>query len=1073
MIELTKNLIKELEAEVMAVVDSYPVSSFEPDGPVRVRIQPKEIGDWLWISTTASISGRTWDPSTDRVKGDPYGASTYNYWVGISKTLPEEIEHKYELDEWALVRFVYDDQDTDIGVWGLHAGGYISEVKKDGTVIFHQVTNEAYQDVSPSTQTERKSTRLRLLNVEAPEDALQQLSSRNMSIRQQAASYLGHTKNQKFVQPLIELLDDKSYYVREKAVISLSLIGGQNTIEAIATKLEDIEPVQRLTKRKLVSIGTDVIDTVTTYLTHSEKIVRYSAIEILDKIGGSKAVGLLIRRIENPLEGDLAKIIPVLGRQSDLQAVEVLISLSNSEDEHIRYRTIDALYKLEDKKAISPLFKLLTHKDYYTREKALVTIESLGWIPKNRDEKALMYYARRDFEKLAKLHKTSMELIYKACEDYRSDMLKALYKIGYKFDNEILVKQVYLLLNEGQSYERDTPIDILVKIGDKTAIDALIECFCYDESKSIRSRAAKALGELGVPRAIEPILKKFISVAHNHFLFRTTRDSLKELSYKGLPVGKAVLLALSTELKHKESQSLTRLLELVKSIRIYKSDMEQLEELLPSIRKKTDDKKLSNFINKLQEAIKLNFSLSDPNPIIRGEAVEKLGKIHFQDAFSITFLLPLLNDEDPIVRRAAARTLGYIRNGTTQPLLETFHKGNRRTKISSLIALGYGDDPLARSEILEILQKSKDPIIIQNAIWAVSKFWRGDLKQYKSQIKKLLLPYLTSDNLALRLNISAALRKLGDPEFIDYYLNAIKSPNRFIRKNASKALSWFVKESKTRRDEIIDALVIAAKDEYYTVRYNVVLALGSISGRKSRSVLDTCSFDQNKYVRSKAKELLKNYDGDERLRNVSSGSSVYVTTCNEDPADIDKIIRQLDSKDQAIHERAMWALAEMSPILYDRLLNVLNDPSKSDRSRDAVCVGLGKLGDPEAIPSLIKALKDKNEEVRQNAAWALAEIAHPKGIKALIKALEDESWKVRVNAVAGIGKIADPKTVDFILKAITDPDVNVRIMGVSYLRKFDDPRVFDVLTAALSDPQKAVRNMAQESLEEHKKSFYK
>ncbi len=605
MIELSEQLRKELEAEVIDVVDSYPASSFEPDGPVAVGIHPKEIGDWLWIKTTAGISGRTWDPSTDRAKGDPYSASTYNFWVGISKTIPKNIDHKYELDEWALVRYVYEDQDTDIGVWGLHAGGYITEVKQDGTVIFRQVTNEAYQDVSPSTKTERKTTRLRVLNVKNPDEALQQLSSRNMSIRQQAATYLGHTKNQKFIQPLTDLLHDKSYYVREKVIKALYLIGGEKAIDAIAAKLEDIEPVQRIAKRKLVSIGHDVIDTVATYLNHSEKKVRYSAIAILDLIGGSKGVRHLIRRIDNPLEGDLMRIIPALGRQNDLQAVEVLISLLNSEDEHTRYNTIEALRNLDDKKAISHLFKLLTHDDDYTRDKALNAIESLGWKPKNKSEEALKYYAGGDFEKLAKLHKTSMDLIYKACKDNRYSMLKALYKMGYKFENDTIVKEVYLLLMEGKSFERDVPIDILVKIGGEATIDVLIKIFCNDESKSIQSRAAKALGELGAPRAIDPILNKFLSVAQSHFLFRSTRDSLRELSYKGLAVGTAVINTLFNEIKLKDSPSLTRLLELVKSIRIDHSDLEQLEEILPAIRRKTNEKQFSSLIEKLQKAIEI------------------------------------------------------------------------------------------------------------------------------------------------------------------------------------------------------------------------------------------------------------------------------------------------------------------------------------------------------------------------------------------------------------------------------------------------------------------------------------
>lgn len=60
---------------------------------------------------------------------------------------------------------------------------------------------------------------------------------------------------------------------------------------------------------------------------------------------------------------------------------------------------------------------------------------------------------------------------------------------------------------------------------------------------------------------------------------------------------------------------------------------------------------------------------------------------------------------------------------------------------------------------------------------------------------------------------------------------------------------------------------------------------------------------------------------------------------------------------------------------------------------------LGRLGDRSAVPALIKALQDENEDVRWSAAWALGELGDEAAIPALEAASEgDESDDVRSRA---------------------------------------------------------------------------
>jgi epoxyqueuosine reductase len=55
-----------------------------------------------------------------------------------------------------------------------------------------------------------------------------------------------------------------------------------------------------------------------------------------------------------------------------------------------------------------------------------------------------------------------------------------------------------------------------------------------------------------------------------------------------------------------------------------------------------------------------------------------------------------------------------------------------------------------------------------------------------------------------------------------------------------------------------------------------------------------------------------------------------------------------------------------------------------------VCVALGNIGDPVAVPALAKALRSGDALVREHAAWALGRIGGSEAIEALEGALEGE-----------------------------------------------------------------------------------
>ncbi|MEM4359193.1 MAG: HEAT repeat domain-containing protein, partial [Candidatus Bilamarchaeaceae archaeon] len=66
------------------------------------------------------------------------------------------------------------------------------------------------------------------------------------------------------------------------------------------------------------------------------------------------------------------------------------------------------------------------------------------------------------------------------------------------------------------------------------------------------------------------------------------------------------------------------------------------------------------------------------------------------------------------------------------------------------------------------------------------------------------------------------------------------------------------------------------------------------------------------------------------------------------------------------------------------------------------------IGEP-AVPALIDALKDKNEDVRYGAAIALGKIGDARAVPALIDSLNDKGWIVREGAAKVLGRIGFDK----------------------------------------------------------------
>jgi len=93
------------------------------------------------------------------------------------------------------------------------------------------------------------------------------------------------------------------------------------------------------------------------------------------------------------------------------------------------------------------------------------------------------------------------------------------------------------------------------------------------------------------------------------------------------------------------------------------------------------------------------------------------------------------------------------------------------------------------------------------------------------------------------------------------------------------------------------------------------------------------------------------------------------------------------------------------------------------------------LGQP-ALPRLVAALKDKDENVRKQAVLALGRIKDAEAIDPLIDMLADSDWFTRLTSAAALEAIGDDRGREAIKPLMKDPDMVVRMRVERILAKW-------------------------------------
>jgi HEAT repeat protein len=130
----------------------------------------------------------------------------------------------------------------------------------------------------------------------------------------------------------------------------------------------------------------------------------------------------------------------------------------------------------------------------------------------------------------------------------------------------------------------------------------------------------------------------------------------------------------------------------------------------------------------------------------------------------------------------------------------------------------------------------------------------------------------------------------------------------------------------------------------------------------------------------------------------------------------------------------------------------------------------------EAVPSLINALKHREQWVRWEAAKALSEIGDPKSTKALVDALTDDSFEIRWLAAEGLIRIGPSSLVPVLKALVANPSSSWLQLGAH--RLFNDlpatkfrKMLLPVIAAIEEENSIQIPFHAQKALEEISKSI--
>ena len=302
---------------------------------------------------------------------------------------------------------------------------------------------------------------------------------------------------------------------------------------------------------------------------------------------------------------------------------------------------------------------------------------------------------------------------------------------------------------------------------------------------------------------------------------------------------------------------------------------------------------------------------------------------------------------------------------------------------------------------------------------------------------------ITGESVARRIRIVQALEDWGDAAAVTQAVAFLKDPDRPVRDRIALALARI----GTKTPDNLQGVVNGSKDGDSNVR-KVCISLLQVFGQddteRAFSLLQRLLPDSEPGILRAALQM----------RNASVADQIITKVAEAMKA---------DGAARAPGGDVLGALTDRREECVKALLPQVLD--QDDGVSSGAIAALGKVGSPTPVPQLIEAMRKRSAQVRRVAIGALALIAHVSCEEALTEAIRnpDDDNEARAQAAVGLGRIGTPTAVATLVKALRDDDLKVQVAAVDGLAGVGDPAV-PALAVAVRAPDARTRLRAAQAL---------
>ena len=438
--------------------------------------------------------------------------------------------------------------------------------------------------------------------------------------------------------------------------------------------------------------------------------------------------------------------------------------------------------------------------------------------------------------------------------------------------------------------------------------------------------------------------------------------------------------------------------------------------------------------------------LRDDDPGVRAAAVRVLGWLKTKSLPAVDELVERLRDENPRVREEAASALGAIGSAddsVVQGLSEALSDRNERVRRSAARALGtFGPKAVDSAAALAHSLNDSDKYVRISAVQALGQIGPGAEKAVSA-----LADVLEGTDNYTRQQALKALQQIGrasHPAFASIRL-LLADPEQETRRAAAMAMAAIGPAAKPALKELSD--IVADSQEDATTRYNTALALGGIGGEAFGI-------------------LRQGLESDDAVRRKLCVSAMSQLSAQAEEV-IPHLLRRLDDPDEQVRSSVTVALHQLRREAVPALKAALDSPNPRVREAAVGTLWWQSIEDPTLVPLLVLRLRDEATSVRLRAIGAVRSYPAPipQAVPFLIDALIDDDASVHRSAfgvLLGYGPAAADATDRLVVLCKNGADEKMRSAALRVLAAIPPPpeTLLPLLEHALNDDSVAMQQSA-------------